>query len=97
MKKVVLASLLAFVAIATGVPSRALAQAPAPAPAPAAGGAPACPPMADAEYQAYTNAVNTAAPPAKAAALEVYLPAFPKSCVKLPTMIALMQTSSQAG
>ncbi len=95
MKKVVvLASLLAFVAIATGVPSRALAQAAAAAPA---GGAPACPPMADAEYQAYTNAVNTAAPQAKAAAIEAYLTAFPNSCVKLPTMIALMQTYSQTG
>ncbi len=93
MKKVVLASLLAFAAIATAVPARAFAQA-APA-APAAPGA--CPPMADAEYQAYTNAINTADPKAKAAAIEAYLTAFPQSCVKLPTMIALMQTYSQAG
>jgi tetratricopeptide (TPR) repeat protein len=95
MKKVVLASLLVC-ATAAFLPSALFAQA-APAPAaPAAGGAPACPPMPDAEYKAYTDAMNQSAPAAKAAAVEAYLTAFPQSCVKLPTLVILMQTYAAA-
>jgi hypothetical protein len=84
MKKVVLASLLACASVVTNLPSRILAQS-----APAA-----CPPMADAEYKSYNDAISATDPKAKAAAIEAYLSAFPQSCVKLPTMIALMQTYS---
>jgi hypothetical protein len=53
--------------------------------------------MADAEYKSYNDAISATDPKAKAAAIEAYLTAFPQSCVKLPTTIALMQTYSQAG
>ena len=52
--------------------------------------------MADAEYKAYTDAMNQTAPAAKSAAIEAYLTAFPQSCVKLPTLVILMQTYAAA-
>jgi hypothetical protein len=89
MKKVVLASLLACAAIASGLPSASAQTAVS-----LGTGAPAanpCPPMPDAEYKVYTDASN-AKGAAQAAAIEAYLTAYPQSCVKLPTLIALMQT-----
>ena len=92
MKKVVLASLLVCATVAA-LPSASFAQA-APAPtAPAAGAAPACPPMADAEYKAYTDAVG---PPPKAPGLEAYLTAFPQSCVKESILEMLMAVYSNS-
>jgi len=88
MKKVVLASLLACAAIASGLPS-AYAQEPVAlgTPAPAA-----CPPMPDTEYKPYTDAMSQKTPQTMAPAIEAYLAAFPQSCVKLPTLVTLMQT-----
>ena len=59
-----------------------------------AGGAPQCPPMPDAEYKSYTDAMNQSQPQQKAAALEAYLTAFPNSCVKAQTLQILMATYS---
>jgi tetratricopeptide (TPR) repeat protein len=89
MKKVVLTSFLACVVAVAGVPSAFAQDAPA-------GATSACPPMADAEYKAYTDATTQTALPAKAVALESYLSAFPQSCVKQPTLVILMLTYYQA-
>jgi hypothetical protein len=92
MKKVVLASLLACAVIASGLPSSAAAQA---APSPAAG-APCQ--MADAEYTAYNSAITQTNPQAKAAAIEAYLTAYPKSScpnARLDTLVTLMLTYYQ--
>ena len=105
MKKVLLSSLLACAVVVPGLTLASSAQA-APAPAQPAGGAaqPAagqgggaaqCPPMADAEYKSYTDAMNQTQPQQKAAALEAYLTAFPNSCVKNATLQILMATYSQ--
>jgi hypothetical protein len=109
MKKVVLASLLACAVIASGLPSSAAAQA-APAqaapaqaapaqaaPAPAAGAGAPCQ-MADAEYTAYNSAITQTSPQAKAAAIEAYLTAYPKSScpnARLDTLVTLMLTYYQ--
>lgn len=87
MKKVVLASFLACAVLVSGLPS-AFAQA-----APAAAAPAACPPMPDAEYKAYTDAIG---PPAKPDAIEAYLTAFPQSCVKLPVLLTLMSAYAAA-
>jgi hypothetical protein len=98
MKKVFLSSLLGCAVSVSGFVSASAAQtAPAPAAAPAAAGqnGAQCPPMADAEYKAYTDATGQTQPQAKAAAIEAYLTAFPNSCVKEQTLQLLMQTYSQ--
>jgi hypothetical protein len=108
MKKVLLSSLLACAVGVPGLAFTSMAQTapappagqPAPAPgqtAPAAGqgGTPQCPPMADAEYKAYTDATNQSQPQAKAAAVEAYLTAFPNSCVKPQMLQVLLATYSQ--
>jgi len=59
------------------------------------GGTPQCPPMADAEYKAYTDATNQTNPQQKAAAIESYLTAFPNSCVKSQMLQVLLATYSQ--
>jgi hypothetical protein len=89
MKKVVLASLLACAATLSGLPS-ASAQQPV-----NLGTAAAATPCAlpDAEYTAYSNAMNTADPKAKAAAIEAYLTAFPQSACptsRPDTLVTLM-------
>ncbi|HEX3570286.1 MAG TPA: hypothetical protein VHU44_05630 [Acidobacteriaceae bacterium] len=101
MKKVVVSSLLACAVSFSGL-TFAYAQAPAasqpgqtPGAAPASGGAAQCPPMPDAEYKSYTDAINQTQPQQKAAALEAYLTAFPNSCVKQATLQILMVTYSQ--
>src|SRR5438874_7753849 len=97
MKKVLLSSLLACAVSVPGLTLTCVAQA-TPAPAPAAGqtsGGGQCPPMADAEYKSYTDAMNQTQPQQKAAALEAYLTAFPNSCVKQQTLQILMATYSQ--
>ena len=95
MKKVVVASLLACAAIAPAVHS-ARAQQPVALGAQAQGAAPCQ--MPDAEYKPYNDAVGQADPKAKAAALEAYLQAFPKSScpgVTQDTLVLLMATYSQ--
>jgi hypothetical protein len=89
MKKVVLASLLACAATLSGLPS-ASAQQPV-----NLGSAAAAAPCAlpDAEYAAYSNAMNQTDPKAKAAAIEAYLTAFPQSACptsRPDTLVALM-------
>jgi len=89
MKKFVLASLLASVAIAS-----ALLSASASAQQPVNLGAPAAPcALPDAEYTAYTNAMGQADAKAKAAAIEAYLTAFPQSACptsRPDTLVTLM-------
>jgi len=103
MNKVVLATLLACVVIASGVPN-ALTQTTAPA-APAAaqpvnlGAQPAATPCAlpDAEYTAYTNAMSQSNPQAKAAGIEKYLTDFPTSAcpgIRLSSLVELMTAYS---
>ncbi len=89
MKKVVLASLLACVVIALGVTST-LAQTPV-----QLGSQTNKVQMPDAEYTVYSNAINQSNPQAKAAGLEGYLTAYPKSAVKLDVLVALLTTYSQ--
>jgi tetratricopeptide (TPR) repeat protein len=86
MKKVVLASLLACAAIASGLPS-AYAQTPV-----ALGAAAGACQMPDAEYKPYNDAMSQTTAAAKAAAIEAYLTAFPQSCAKFDTLVVLMQT-----
>src|ERR1035438_2615377 len=85
MKKVVLASLLACVATALGLPSvpaAAQTDQPAQTAQPASLAAPAQPCQWDpAEAKPFSDALAQTTPQAKAAALEAYLQAFPKpSC-----------------
>jgi hypothetical protein len=105
MKKVVLATLLACVVIASGV-SCALAQTNAsPATPPAAqpvnlGAQPAAATCAlhDAEYTAYSNALAQGNPQAKATGIEKYLSDFPTSAcpaIRVSTMVILMTAYSQ--
>jgi hypothetical protein len=94
MKKVVLASLLACAAVASSLPS-AYAQQPVSLGTQAAGAPAPCPPMPDAEYKPYTDAMGQKTPQTMAPAIEAYLAAFPQSCYKLPTLVALMQAYSQ--
>jgi hypothetical protein len=93
MKKVVLASLLACAAIASGLPS-ALAQTDASSAAPAAAGGQIQMPAAEAAV--YNNAITQTDPKAKAAAIEGYLTQYPQSVVKAVTLAILMQTYAQA-
>jgi len=98
MKKVVLASLLACAAIASSLPS-AFAQTAGSQPAaaqPVQMGTQAAAPiqMSDAELAAYNNAMSQTTAPAKAAAIEAYLTAYPQSAVKLDVLVALMATYS---
>ncbi len=88
MKKVMVASLLSAVAVAsmasrTGV---ALAQTAA-APAAQAGSSVQ---LSPAEYQAYQNAVGQTTPQTKAPALEAYLTAYPQSTIKADVLQQLM-------
>lgn len=102
MKKVLVSSFLACAVSLPGLAFTSAAAQTAPAPAgqtPAApagqSGAPQCPPMADAEYKAYTDANSQTQPQAKAAAIESYLTAFPNSCVKSQMLQVLLATYSQ--
>jgi hypothetical protein len=81
MKKVVLASLLACAVAALGLRSASAAAQDQPAqPNPVANPAAAAPcQMPDAEYTPYNDAITQTTPQAKAAAIEAYLTAFPKS------------------
>ena len=92
MKKVVVASLLAFtaaVSIATGTPA-AFAQSQVNLGSQAAGDVQ----MSPAEYTDYNNAIGQTDPKAKAAALEGYLTKYPQSAVKVSVLTQLMQTYS---
>jgi hypothetical protein len=51
--------------------------------------------MPDAEYTVYSNAMNQSNPQAKASGIEAYLTAYPKSAVKLDTLVALLTAYSQ--
>jgi hypothetical protein len=93
MKKVVVASLLACAAIASGLPS-AYAQTAVSLGTQAAAAAGPCQ-MPEAEFKPYTDAINQTTPQAKAAAIEAYLNAFPQSCAKQDTLVILMATYSQ--
>ena len=100
MKKVLVSSFLACVVSVPGFSVNSAAAQAAPAAQPNAApagqsGAPQCPPMADAEYKAYTDANSQTQPQAKAAAIESYLTAFPNSCVKSQMMQVLLATYSQ--
>lgn len=104
MKKVVLATLLACLVIASGM-SCALAQTAAPAAASGAqpvnlGTQASAAPCAlpDAEYTAYNNAMGQSNPQAKAAGIEKYLTDFPTSAcpnIRVSTMVILMTAYSQ--
>jgi tetratricopeptide (TPR) repeat protein len=101
MKKVVLASLLACVTIASGLPFASAQGAPSAAQAAPAAAANPCsaPQMAAAEYAVYNNAMTQTDPKAKAAALEQYLTQFPQSAVNetvLETVMALYSTFDAA-
>jgi hypothetical protein len=92
MKKVVVASLLAFTAaisIATGTPA-ALAQSQVNLGSQAASDVQ----MSPAEYTDYNNAIGQTDPKAKTAALEAYLTKYPQSAVKASVLTQLMQTYS---
>jgi hypothetical protein len=93
MKKVVLACLLTCAAIASGLPS-AFAQTPVSLGTQAAAAAP-CPPMPDAEYKPYTDAMAQTTPQGKATGIEAYLTAFPQSCYKTDMLVTLMALYSQ--
>jgi hypothetical protein len=90
MKKVVLASLLACAAIATGLPS-ANAQTAVNLGTKPAGPAP-CPPMPEAEYPVFNTAQTATTPQAQAAGYEAYLTQFPNSCYKPAILGTLMAT-----
>lgn len=95
MKKVVLASLLACAAVAPAFCSASAQQA-VNLGSQAKPSAPCQ--MPDAEYKAYTDALAQTDPKAKAAAIEAYLQAFPKSAcpdTRLDVMVILMATYSQ--
>ena len=96
MKKVVVASLLAC---AVSVPAVRSAWAQQSVNLGSGGAAQPCQ-MPDAEYKPYNDAISQTDPKAKAAALEAYLTAFPKSACPSVTedaMVLLMATYSQAG
>lgn len=95
MKKVVLASSLACAMLAT-VLSSAFAQTPVNL-GTANKAAPATCALPNAEYTAYENGMNQSNPQAKAAGIEAYLAAYPKSAcpgIRLSTLETLMQTYS---
>jgi hypothetical protein len=87
MKKVVVASLLAFAGMACvpGIVS-AQTQVNLGSQQPAGGGVQ----MPPAEYNAYNSAITQTDPKAKAAALEAYLTAYPQSSVKAAVLEQLM-------
>jgi hypothetical protein len=92
MKKVVVASLLAFACVAC-VAGTAEAQSQVNLGSnqqPSNAGVQ----MSPAEYNAYNSAITQTDPKAKAAALEAYLAAYPQSAVKGPTLQQLMQAYS---
>lgn len=92
MKKVVVASLLAVAGMACAART-AVAQTPVDSGtnAQSTGGGVQ---LSPAEYAAYNNAITQTAAPAKAAALEAYLTAYPQSAVKADTLQLLMATYS---
>jgi hypothetical protein len=96
MKKVILASLLACAAIASGLPA-AYGQAPAVVP----GGAAAAPcALPDPEYKVYNDATSQKDPKAMAGAIEAYLTAFPTSAcpdTRLPLFVTLMTAYYNSG
>jgi hypothetical protein len=87
MKKVVVASLLAFVSVAP-VAHMAFAQTQVNlgSNAQSAGGVQ----MSPAEYKAYNDAIGQSTPQTKATALEAYLTAYPQSAVKASVLEQLM-------
>jgi hypothetical protein len=87
MKKVVVASLLAFVSVAP-VAHMAFAQTQVNlgSNAQSAGGVQ----MSPAEYKAYNDAIGQSTPQTKATALEAYLTAYPQSAVKAAVLEQLM-------
>jgi hypothetical protein len=87
MKKVVLASLLAFAVVVPNIPS-AFAQTPVQLGSQPAGQVQ----MPEAEYSAYSNAMNQSDPRAKASGIEAYLTAYPNSAVKLDVLVTLLAT-----
>ena len=90
MKKVVVASLLAFTAAisnVSGAPA-AFAQSQVNLGSQAAGGVE----MSPAEYKDYNDAIGQTDPKAKAAAIEAYLTKYPQSSVKVSVLTQLMQT-----
>jgi hypothetical protein len=96
MKKVLVASLLAC---AVSVPAVRSAVAQQSVNLGAGGAAQPCQ-MPDAEFKPYNDAITQTDPKAKAAALEAYLQAFPKSScpgVSQDALVLLMATYSQAG
>ena len=98
MKKVVVASLLAFATSTLAVLPAAYAepgQATA-APAQGAAGAGQITIKDPAEYNAYTNAVGQSSPAAKAAAIEAFLTQYPNSVVKQDMLEQLVGAYQQA-
>ncbi len=95
MKKVVLASLLACVPLASGLPS-AYAQQPVALGTQAQAGANQPITLAPEEAAAYNNANSQTTPQAKATALEAYLKAYPNSQIKVNVLETLMALYSQA-
>ena len=92
MKKVVVASLLAFTAAisnVSGAPA-AFAQSQVNLGSQAAGAVD----MSPAEYKDYNDAIGQTDPKAKASALEAYLTKYPQSAVKASVLTMLMQTYS---
>lgn len=96
MKKVVVASLLAFAtSTLTALPAaHALAQDTTAAAQPAAGGQITI--KDPAEYNAYTNAVGQSSPTAKAAAIEAFLTQYPNTVVKQEMLEQLVGAYQQA-
>ncbi len=88
MNKAVVASLLAFSAVASIAPGArvAFSQTQVNLGAQASGGVS----MSPAEYAAYNSAIGQTTPQTKAPALEAYLTAYPQSAVKADTLQQLM-------
>jgi tetratricopeptide (TPR) repeat protein len=89
MKKVVLASVLAIAASTLGAVPAAFSQA-------ASGSSDQITIKDPAEFNAYQNAIGTAAPAAKAAALEDFLTKYPSTVVKNQVLTTLLLTYQQA-
>lgn len=98
MNKAVVASLLAFSAVASLTPGSRMAYAQTQvnlgSGAQASGQASGQVNMPQAEYNAYNNAITQTDPKQKAAAIEAYLTAYPQSMVKADVLQQLMLTYS---
>ncbi|MBW4025814.1 MAG: hypothetical protein HIU93_00275 [Acidobacteria bacterium] len=101
MKKVVVASMLAFATSTLASSYMAMAQAPAQTPPNNAAGQGSQPSQITikdpAEYNAYTNAMGQSSPAAKASAIEQFLQQYPNSVVKQQMLEQLVASYSQAG